>query len=600
MKRQRQIYADGLIIREQASRDRRAVLARREERERERQEQEHQVAGGSSLGTGNRMTAQRAVRSRSPLDRSNLSRGSRRADRGRGGRGGGGRGGGLLGGARGSGYGSGFTSSSHDEYDESAASEEVEDQAEAGKERKRREKEEGISAKIPLDILLLLTPIALKEGMTIRMLVMIVAAFLIICDVDLDSVYLSTSTCQKYRKNEAERISDEILDDFKKQVKNGVRYEGAEGEGYPVVWHVDGKLIEQDFGGVRQLMHRIVSILSSPWLNRDQLVCVAPLEHETGYAVALEVHTQAEGLDLVPNSIAVVADTPNVNFGQEEGALQHICRMFEKDLLQIPCVHHTEQLPPSAVAEAVSGRKSTGPEDPLLQKIKSNWNLIKASTPEDVEYKIFDWEENEGTPQGEAAKEVLDWAKDAKRTAQYSRGDYMSALNLVLLFLGSVLGLCTLPRPARISKARFLQIGLYYLTVFLLLDIPEVAALFTQQEIVEIQTMAEFCALHYIPFMLKAKYAASAPRNLLTAIHRLRSIRVSHPVVAAVALQKRELHLNFLSPELVIFAIFDDQVPVVEREAMAKKLYSFRHQFVPGDRLIYQLFIRLVEDNLLE
>ena len=337
---------------------------------------------------------------------------------------------------------------------------------------------------------------------------MIVGAFLVLCGVDLNSFYLSTTTAQRHRKIEAARISDEILEDFKTQVNEGVRYEGAGGQGYPVVWHVDGKLIEQDFGGVRQLMHRIVTILSSPWLNRDQLVAVAPLEVEDGYSVASEVYCQAAGLELIPNTIAVVADTPNVNFGQSEGALQHICRMCEKDLLQIPCVHHTEELPPKAVAEAVSGRKSTGPEDPLLQKIQANWNFIKASIPEDVEYKTFDWEESQGTAQEEVAKEVLAWAKEARRTAQYSRGDYLNALNLVLLFLGSFLGLCTLPRPARVSKARFLQIGLYYLTVFLLLDIPEVAALFTNRELEEIQIMAEYCALHYIPFMLKAKYAA--------------------------------------------------------------------------------------------
>lgn len=58
-----------------------------------------------------------------------------------------------------------------------------------------------------------------------------------------------------------------------------------------------------------------------------------------------------------------------------------------------------------------------------------------------------------------------------------------------------------------------------------------------------------------------------------------------------MALQKRERHLNFFSPELVIFAIFDDLLPTGEREAMAKKLFSYRQQFIPGERLIHQLSV---------
>ena len=72
--------------------------------------------------------------------------------------------------------------------------------------------------------------------------------------------------------------------------------------------------------------------------------------------------------------------------------------------------------------------------------------------------------------------------------------------------------------------------------------------------------MAEYCAIHYLPWMLLAKYAAAAPKHLLTSIANLRSIRSSHPTISSVALQKKELHLNFLSPKNVIFAIFDEDL----------------------------------------
>ena len=56
---------------------------------------------------------------------------------------------------------------------------------------------------------------------------------------------------------------------------------------------------------------------------------------------------------------------------------------------------------------------------------------------------------------------------------------------------------------------------------------------------------------------------------------------------AVTALQKWERHLNFLSPELVVFNIFDASLDPEERKAMSDKLYGFRHQWHPGDRLIY-------------
>ena len=69
-------------------------------------------------------------------------------------------------------------------------------------------------------------------------------------------------------------------------------------------------------------------------------------------------------------------------------------------------------------------------------------------------------------------------------------------------------------RPCRVSKARFSQLALYYLQMYLLLDRPEAQELFTTDKVDEVLVMAEYCALHYIPWMLQAKFAASVPRNL--------------------------------------------------------------------------------------
>ena len=77
--------------------------------------------------------------------------------------------------------------------------------------------------------------------------------------------------------------------------------------------------------------------------------------------------------------------------------------------------------------------------------------------------------------------------------------------------------------------------------------------------------------------------------NLLTSAHRLRELRSVKPILATAALESRTLHLNYLSAELVIISLFDVGVWVNEREAMARTLLSFRHQWVPGEMLIDQV-----------
>ena len=65
----------------------------------------------------------------------------------------------------------------------------------------------------------------------------------------------------------------------------------------------------------------------------------------------------------------------------------------------------------------------------------------------------------------------------------------------------------------QISRARFLQVGVYYLTMFLLLKTEVAQRILSEDEKKEILTMGPYVALHYLPWMLCAKYA---PRQVLT------------------------------------------------------------------------------------
>lgn len=57
-------------------------------------------------------------------------------------------------------------------------------------------------------------------------------------------------------------------------------------------------------------------------------------------------------------------------------------------------------------------------------------------------------------------------------------------------------------------------------------------------------------------------------------------------VMARTALAKRELHLQFLSAELVVFHIFNDAASLESRSAMARALLGVLDLWEPGDILI--------------
>ena len=159
------------------------------------------------------------------------------------------------------------------------------------------------------------------------------AAFIIICKLPLNKFILSLATAHRCRRREAGRISGDAVDACMKEVKE---------KKHKLLLHSDGKTLDQDFGGVRESAYRLVIFVSFSHLVRPQLLAVSQLENETGYEVATECYNQLLGNDIVKETIVLVADSPTVNFGQQEGALQHLCRMCQKDMIKIQCVHHTE------------------------------------------------------------------------------------------------------------------------------------------------------------------------------------------------------------------------------------------------------------------
>ena len=153
------------------------------------------------------------------------------------------------------------------------------------------------------------------------------------CGLTLEDFIISTSTCQRTLTDLCGGIGSKALETYVDEVK---------GKGLKVFCHFDGKIIEEDFEGKRQSQHRLVSLISSPSLSREQLLGVAPLDRETGYTIAVEVYNQLLGQDCEEQGAGPVFDSTVVNTGVDEGAGIHLQRLLDRPMLEIECGHHIQ------------------------------------------------------------------------------------------------------------------------------------------------------------------------------------------------------------------------------------------------------------------
>ena len=495
--------------------------------------------------------------------------------------------------------------STGNEAEVSVATAEEEEEVNMARERKKeelklrkKERAEGVPLFVPVNVLHLIMSVCINEGISINNIVFMLAAILIASGADLDKFDLSVTTAQRSKKRTRDKMGPESLNKYVEELKE---------KGEKVSFHWDEKTFVQDIGGIKEPKGRLMSNLSSPSSDVYQPIKAHELEESTAAYIVEELITQIEELDIRENIISLSFDTPSVNTGAENGVVYQLQVALGKQVFANPCQHHLRELEAKAVQLLISGRDSTAPTDPLFVRWYNSWPKIKKELDRKVAtftYNLFDFDKLGSTVASNLASSVTKWATKAKQEKTFSRGDYTNLLNLTLLVLGKKVS-CSMPRPTKVSKARFLQVGLYYLQMFLLLKLKVVKELLSEVEVEEVKIMAEYVALYFVPNQLDAKFAAIGPMSLLTTISNLRQARDESGEVDAkgkptaknrpavykwtkAALEKWEEHLDMLSPELVIYSLFDELTPKKEREEMAAKLVSLKHHYRPGDRLIYE------------
>lgn len=86
--------------------------------------------------------------------------------------------------------------------------------------------------------------------------------------------------------------------------------------------------------------------------------------------------------------------------------------------------------------------------------------------------------------------------------------------------------------------------------------------------------MANFIALFHAKAFLLSRISVIAPKVYHQYIADMQWYRDTDKITSDAAIQSCNRHLWYLTEELVIFAMFDDEMSPIERSDMALKLYD--------------------------
>lgn len=397
---------------------------------------------------------------------------------------------------------------------------------------------------------------------------------------DMNNVSLSVSTIGRQRRSEVLKSANDIRENVKK-------YAGSETEHDFVVIHFDGKVIHYITGDTDD---RLAICMSVPNFIPGQFLASPGMPNGKGATMCDRISKVVVEFGLSSKVEALVFDTTASNTGVHRGATTLFEKSLQRAILWLACRHHIAELFVKHANDTVRG-ESKAPEDPLFSRFRKVFSFI------DVEAKeVWEWPDTNDW-RHERATDVLTWAENHMELGTWPREDYRELLELTVIFLGGVVkrtqhgsfNIISTPirKPGACHRARFMAHCLYILKIFLFrAQFDEL----TPEQASQISILAEYIALIHVPYFLKTPLSVSAPRqdrelwvDLISYKGCFAANTAQHDMITAVQ-DNFCAHLWYLSEELVIFGLFDENLSILERHSMAAKLLSQvrPNSFAPG------------------
>jgi hypothetical protein len=159
----------------------------------------------------------------------------------------------------------------------------------------------------------------------------------------------------------------------------------------------------------------------------------------------------------------------------------------------------------------------------------------------------------------------------------WPREDFRELLRLTIVCLGSIVPGFQFLLSGPDHYARWMSRALYYLKMFLLLNLFKMSAL-EKSQVVDI---SKFILVLYVKAWFQSPLPTSAPRNDLKFLVNMSRYRlVTKPKIAMDLLQGCYCHLWYLLPQTLVFALADPGLFNSQKEQMASKLHSLERKVI--------------------
>lgn len=328
--------------------------------------------------------------------------------------------------------------------------------------------------------------------------------------------------------------------------------------------HWDGKLLCDLVG--KQKVDRLPIIISE---NKEfQLLSIPKINHGTGRNTAQAVYNTLVEWGLVGKTACACFDTTAANTGQYNGAAVILQEMMQCDLLELQCRRHIHELILRSAFELKFGATSA-PTVQMFQRFANCWTDIDktkfepGTKDEIVKASLEDY-----------ADDIINFCKEELKKKSVRR-DYEELLQLCLIFMGDDGRIFTFRPPGAMSHARWMAKLIYSLKMFLFRSQKiNGKPLLTNQEVKAMREFLIFAIRFYIKAWFKCTSATEAPNNDMLLLKEMYEYKAVDPKLSAAVVKTFSNHMWYLGTEKCAFALFDSNVSVAKKKAMAAAILS--------------------------
>lgn len=453
--------------------------------------------------------------------------------------------------------------------------------------RRKSEESDSITLEVPRDLMRKLSPLAYRLKLSTRQQTAFTAGLIKACGGSVKEATLSVTTTQRQRHEGVNEKSLSIKETFLQNLPPRM------------VLHWDGKKIKYENSQKKDdrlcIIGSFPGVIENGTEKSDQFFGAPCTENGTGRLCAQALVDKLSEWS-VPLSmiIGMCWDTTASNTGHISGAATLFEARLMHAILWIGCRHHIGERHVVHPDNKIRVINTTAPTDVMFKKFQDAYQDLPPCN-----YRLFEWPAELVQPFDfltTRAMETLAWAENAMREGTFlkQRDDYRELCELVVFYLGGQVirkrknGQLTYPRftmrkPGAFNHARFLAKALYLIKISMMMDvIPDNVVPADKREAVD--RMARFIVVFHSKYFLQAFLSTAGPRIDLQywvdmSDYSRYDIEVSQEVQASILRQ-----LWYLTEELVILTLFDQELSFQERTDIASTLLSFPRppSFLPG------------------